>query len=627
MSSTFDVINLDTFDNEIMANIEKYGYDYLENCYNKLQDDLDREIFSTYLKLFLTKSVICNSDKNLENFMESVKFPVIFENFALTIDPNELLLTFDILFDLVKSTKNDNRFIIFNTLLKQTSKIKDMLSFPNSFDKLKKKSILSIFNTQHIVKDNIIKETFITHNFELDTFYIDKLINVFEIYKKILPEKSDIIFLQNIFFSIYDYIMIYGFNEKIIKNSHKILRFCYVELINFHFNFFVIENISTIFTNFMNLLSIYLLNENLNENLNDDFIEVFINYVSIKKPNENVMNLVISIIENSSNPHYKIDMVENVLYKYKPQNINTIEIISKYICNVDIKKHFRTLEYIIHLSHIYDILNFEVSKNKSKIEDMKKIFFKLINHTSDIISLLIEIKEEFDRINEQLKRELTSERYDNISNIYEYIINTYRSSVNNENYKIIINVIDKHLDFMEKYIMSFELDEITINVLINSLIGTLDLYNKKMLFNMIDIQFKKYVNNIFVELQKYPIFLLKMKENIHIIIPIIETIGETYPDIYHVKNKIVKFEDKEIEIEDDELLDKLTYQLIEEPVMIPNSFDIYDKKSIMTQLLLNGTNPITREQLTIQEFENFNKIEFVKKAIKKWKVKTGKFFE
>jgi len=63
----------------------------------------------------------------------------------------------------------------------------------------------------------------------------------------------------------------------------------------------------------------------------------------------------------------------------------------------------------------------------------------------------------------------------------------------------------------------------------------------------------------------------------------------------------------------DEFLDPILFIPITEPVMIPSIKHIFDRSSILGQLYHEEINPFTREKLTIDEFNNYNKRDEVKK--------------
>ncbi len=93
----------------------------------------------------------------------------------------------------------------------------------------------------------------------------------------------------------------------------------------------------------------------------------------------------------------------------------------------------------------------------------------------------------------------------------------------------------------------------------------------------------------------------------------------------HIFDKI-KCEDVTEEIDyPDEFLDPLTYSKINEPCLIPNMNgfeDLYfDKSTILKQLLIKEENPYTRAPLTLDEFENYNKLEEIELKNKTFKEK------
>ncbi len=93
----------------------------------------------------------------------------------------------------------------------------------------------------------------------------------------------------------------------------------------------------------------------------------------------------------------------------------------------------------------------------------------------------------------------------------------------------------------------------------------------------------------------------------------------------HIFDKL-KCEDVTDEIDyPDEFLDPLTYSKINEPCLIPNMNgfeDLYfDKSTILKQLLIKEENPYTRAPLTLDEFENYNKLEEIELKNKTFKEK------
>lgn len=65
----------------------------------------------------------------------------------------------------------------------------------------------------------------------------------------------------------------------------------------------------------------------------------------------------------------------------------------------------------------------------------------------------------------------------------------------------------------------------------------------------------------------------------------------------------------------EEYLDPILFTEIKNPAMIPNVKQIYDRSSIMLCLYAEQKNPVTRESLTIEEFEKYQKNDDVKLQI------------
>jgi hypothetical protein len=88
------------------------------------------------------------------------------------------------------------------------------------------------------------------------------------------------------------------------------------------------------------------------------------------------------------------------------------------------------------------------------------------------------------------------------------------------------------------------------------------------------------------------------------------------------KNNLENIEEEIYKDCPEEFIDPLYFVVIKDPVMIPNTNDtIFDRNSIIGQIFHNGINPYTREKLTIQEFEEYNKRPEVINKIEEFKNK------
>lgn len=69
----------------------------------------------------------------------------------------------------------------------------------------------------------------------------------------------------------------------------------------------------------------------------------------------------------------------------------------------------------------------------------------------------------------------------------------------------------------------------------------------------------------------------------------------------------------------EELLDPIMGTLIENPIVLPGTFTVMEKDVILRHLMNNQENPFTREKLTVEELERYNKLEEIQEFILKFK--------
>lgn len=79
----------------------------------------------------------------------------------------------------------------------------------------------------------------------------------------------------------------------------------------------------------------------------------------------------------------------------------------------------------------------------------------------------------------------------------------------------------------------------------------------------------------------------------------------------------------------DEFLDNITCELLTEPVIIPNTNNsvFLNKSTIVQYIMTDGTNPYTKESLTIKDLEDYNDTDESKKLISELNEKIKKFKE
>jgi hypothetical protein len=637
MEVTFDVSDGELFDIEVIAHIEKHGHDYLLDCFNKLSTTEEHEIYLTYLKLYLTDTICCKTCRTLYDFVLNInRYENMWIDFVKLTDENEIFPIFVRILEIINKLSENVRFECLNFFLKQTKKIFHLLPFFDTFDENKEKSIYSILNTKQVLPSYHIERTFITNEPEFDICIIENFITIFNQFNKGYLTTEDTIFFQNIFFGINKFMSIYGCNEKIITIFNKILRYCFNTPKNNLSNFMlsnrinspfneIIHNIGMEIVCFIDRVVIYF--TDTNQIPSDEFMDEIIEYMISVHPTLNMTKFIAYIINNSNNPHHKINIMEKIICSYKLLDMDIINATIYYMTNVDLTKHLRQIEIT---SHVYCIFNYFEIVFKKKIIDKptkKQILFRIINYMSNIMSFIDDIKNTFDTFINKTKSVIN---YDNIPNVYEFILNSELENIfgiNKKKIKSIIEIVGIHLKFILYFASNeTELDIEMIDIMSSSLTGIFGLFNAKMLFYLRMEHFIHDVYEIFNKMQNNKLFMKKMADMNKIVFPTLDYCIEFYSNLLPIKTNLIKL--MNIEEENDEqdvdLLDKLTFEPIIDPVMIPGSFEIYDRKSITTQLQLNGTNPITREPLSISDFDDFNKTESVKVRIQEWKTKYGK---
>ena len=88
--------------------------------------------------------------------------------------------------------------------------------------------------------------------------------------------------------------------------------------------------------------------------------------------------------------------------------------------------------------------------------------------------------------------------------------------------------------------------------------------------------------------------------------------------------KMMEKEQQEIELPD-EFCDPLMASEIVEPVLLPGTDTIMDKSVISRHLLTDQHNPFNRENLTIDELEQYNSKDNIKEKLKEFNVKKNEW--
>ena len=78
------------------------------------------------------------------------------------------------------------------------------------------------------------------------------------------------------------------------------------------------------------------------------------------------------------------------------------------------------------------------------------------------------------------------------------------------------------------------------------------------------------------------------------------------PQKNYIISKLEKYHESEIDYPSD-FLDPITCKIIKNPIKIPNVSLFFDRSAILTHIYEKGDNPYTREKLSIDELNEYNK--------------------
>lgn len=429
------------------------------------------------------------------------------------------------------------------------------------------------------------------------------------------------------------------FDENSIDNKIEFKLFWYLNKIieNNIYNFcrFILKykNINIIYN-----YNIKIIKEKINEIIIDNYFLKFIKYTN-------------NFIYNTKQLDYLPEFF-----------VNNVILINIYLCKINniclksVKNLILLLFYCEYLNKytISDLLYllYLVYSDEEFFNNNKLKFIKLYNELSNIDNcnnFTLDIKPNFILIKIFKKFKITINNnklyyklFSNMNSDLEYYFNAYieKNKYLSENENIIINSIDdglcnlkyiiyllefiKNNYYNKNYIYSKIIHKKIFNFIIfliiemkknsNYLIKEHIKYYKIINYNIITYLYHIFNYNYTLEMFYY----LNEKDNIlDYIDDYINDYDINLIDIYN-NNRII-LNKKNIN-NDEELLDPLTYELIEDPYYLPNNI-LIDKYSIIEYLLEKEENPFNKLKLTINELINYNKKKEILKLREKIKKK------
>lgn len=336
---------------------------------------------------------------------------------------------------------------------------------------------------------------------------------------------------------------------------------------------------------------------NVKLNLNISLKKEFYNFIS---------NILGGLNGNIKNAHIRIALFTIIQITYNKTGFNIynnfFDNLFKYINEVDYAKF--GVPYIKNkISHQYfltEILLQMTDLCKNINEKSKYIF------AETVYRLISTSYEYFDIFNEKTAEELkdaTAYELLYYSTCYNLILQTILYTIliyNNLYERKIIETVYPELEEKNIYFIGRIFENIKNN---KKYIFDFSLYKQKTenlmkyCFEFIEKRLDSNIETIF-----------EIKDNFLNAMKIYK-----YENYEIIKNKLENY--KEIQDYPEHFTDPLTCKMIKKPVMIPNSTEIFDRTSIVSQIYGQGINPYTREKLTLEILEEYNNKEEIKNKI------------
>jgi hypothetical protein len=325
----------------------------------------------------------------------------------------------------------------------------------------------------------------------------------------------------------------------------------------------------------------------------------------IKRTNDDIFdNSIINIMKY----YNEVDYINWTSFEVSSKHTKAIiEVLLKYNMLCD---YSYNIKHELERTFIFKICSMGLS-SLNEIEDV-------LNKLNDIF-----IQRNFDILNYQDNQNISKElcinsaykfiqpnitQFNTIIKLMEYInsIKNMPNEILNEIISFYINGIKITSNVYYKKILECD----NKNTKINSYQIFIDLLIKLFENNENNIHIKEYLFNIYNI--KYPDLMNLTKEI------------ENIPYLYHI------IQDYSINIKididyPDDFIDPILCTKINDPIMIPEVNSFFDRSSIITHLYTSKTNPFTRNILTEDDVNNYNKLDKIIKQINDFKQRLAEF--
>ena len=345
-------------------------------------------------------------------------------------------------------------------------------------------------------------------------------------------------------------------------------------------------------------------------------ILTYIDYVSLN-PNFNMhskllefsSNIMGGLNNNVTNKHVRYYAAE-IIFKLSPvlgynSFGNILNNIFHYLNEVDFFKWSMISKAVIHHKNIQQMLIIILDnyKNNSNIEQLESsitgTLFNIIKNALDMYTYLDEL---IDQINSQ-----TPVNYRPVSRLSKEMKDVCVELMNNVEYALVIttNIFKQNL-IANKYLdVEQELSIFIIHNIEKLSRGSHFLYTLVRRPDLAQSILTLTYDIIAIHLSD------EMLENFvnhkDLILETIDSISFDNDEKQKIKDKFNSYVHNEINDYPDEFLDPITCSAIENPVMIPNNNNFFDKTTILMQLRHEKINPYTKEPLTEEILNEHNK--------------------
>lgn len=605
----------------------------INNYLNEFNNDNENKNKYNILDL----NILFGNDKLQTYITKYDNFANLMNNLLIKFDENVIIIVKKLIYE------ND----IFDKLLLKYLYVDVNTNMNRHIDKYGNILLLSchIFNYYYTIYQDFYEEGNI---FNIDYIYKkDAITNFVEFSNRYeLKHKFDYNFCSELLFIVLNNIKVVykqfmGMNYRIfILNSNSIinnLNSYLPKVRNIVNNKVIKEQIAQFFNNISSNIIQYANdkgkeNDNYNidaclsiiiENINNDIIDYLKN---------DFFEFCVEVSNNKTltkNPFIKFEFINVASILYNAHNINeeyhnnfvlnnrlfmsTIDNYFKLSKNDDIKLYINKIFLIL--------LTLNVDINTLINEDSLYIIYKFV------IQYCILISNEYDKLiavdNKFVNLYETSKLYfTNMHLIVKFINKIYCQKINNSqelsNYitnliPSIVNIINKYYKELSSKKMSTVLKRCSIHAI------------SEILHDVIELSLKMYNNDV-----KHIINNINYNRTIFDnVIKLNEfSFGHQYYNLYYLLTTYSENNDATYDANNlpDEFLDNLLYTEIFDPVCLPNvNNTFFDKSTIITHLLINETNPINGGELTIKEFEEYNKSEKIIHEIEDFKTRKSKW--